>query len=98
MTMRSLVFKDTPTSVRMWQVLFAIIALTNAPALFDGTSPPLPAWLGVIGFAMFCVSYQFRHQRIALAEAGSKMSNVEKVTFGLGIVALLARVALRFSA
>ena len=98
MTMRSLVFKDTPTSVRMWQVLFAIIALMNAPALFDGTSPPLPAWLGVTGFAMFCVSYQFRHQRISLAEAGSKMSNVEKVTFGLGIAALLARVALRFNA
>ena len=94
----SVVFKDTPTSVRMWQVLFAIIALMNAPALFDGTSPPLPAWLGVIGFAMFCVSYQFRHQRISLAEAGSKMSTVEKATFGLGIAALLARVALRFNA
>lgn len=91
-------FKDTPTSVRMWQVLFAIIALTNAPALFDGTSPPLPAWLGVIGFAMFCASYQFRHQRISAAEPGSKMSTVELVTFGVGIAALLARVALRLNA
>ena len=91
-------FKDTPTSVRMWQILFAIIALMNAPALFDGTSPPLPAWLGVLGFAMFCVSYQFRHQRISLAEAGTKMATVEQVTFGLGIAALVARVALRLSA
>ena len=91
-------FTDTPTSVRMWQVLFAIIAISNAPALFDGTSPPLPAWLGVTGFAMFCVSYQFRHQRISLAEPGTKMSTVEQVTFGLGIAALLARVALRFNA
>ena len=98
MTMRSEVFKDTPTSVRMWQVLFAIIALTNAPALFDGTSPPLPAWLGVLGFALFCASYQFRHQRITHAEGGSKMSTVEQVTFGLGIAALVARVALRFNA
>ena len=91
-------FTDTPTSVRMWQILFAIISLTNAPALFDGTSPPLPAWLGVLGFAMFCVSYQFRHQRISLAQAGTKMSTVEQVTFGLGIAALLARLALRFNA
>ncbi len=91
-------FTDTPTSVRMWQILFGIIAITNAPALFDGTSPPLPSWLGVIGFVMFCVSYQFRHQRISLAEAGTKMSTVEQVTFGLGIAALLARVALRFNA
>ena len=90
-------FTDTPTSVRMWQVLFAIIAITNAPALFDGQSPPLPAWLGVAGFALFCISYQFRYQRISLAEAGSKMSTVEQVTFGLGIAALLARVALRFN-
>lgn len=90
-------FTDTPTSVRMWQVLFAIIAISNAPALFDGTSPPLPAWLGVVGFAMFCLSYQFRHQRITLAEAGSTMSSVEKVTFGAGIAALLARLALRLN-
>ncbi len=90
-------FKDTPTSVRMWQVLFAIIAVSNAPALFDGVSPPLPAWLGVGGFALFCISYQFRHQRISLAQAGSKMSTVEQVTLGLGIAALLARVALRFN-
>ena len=90
-------FTDTPTSVRMWQVLFAIIAVSNAPALFDGTSPPLPAWLGVIGFAMFCVSYQFRHQRISHAESASKMSSVERVTFVMGIAALLARVALRLN-
>ena len=91
-------FTDTPTSVRVWQVLFGIIAISNAPALFDGTSPPLPAWLGVIGFTMFGVSYQFRHQRITLAEPSTRMSTVEKVTFGLGMAALIARVALRFNA
>ena len=91
-------FTDTPTSVRMWQVLFGIIAITNAPALFDGTSPPLPSWLGVLGFVMFCVSYQYRHQRISLAEPSARMSNVEKVTFGLGIAALVVRVALRVNA
>ena len=91
-------FRDTPTSVRMWQMLFAMIALWNIPALFDDKGSLLPAWLGVGGFALFCVSYQFRHQRITLAEVGNKMSGIEQVTFGLGIAALLARVAIRFNA
>ncbi len=92
-------FTDTPTSVRVWQVLFALIALSNLPGVFASVDSSLVGWMGFVGFGLFAISYEFRHRRIVVAQKGDvqSMNAYEKVTMFVGgaliVIRLLARVA-----
>ena len=92
-------FSDTPTSVRVWQVLFAVIALSNLPGFFSATNSPLVAWMGFLGFGLFAASYEFRHRRVVAATNGDvqKMGRVELVTMIVGGALIVIRLGMRFA-
>ncbi len=92
-------FKDTPTSVRIWQVLFAVIALSNLPGVFSATDSPLVGWMGFLGFGFFSASYEFRHRRVVAATNGDvlKMGRVELVTMIVGGALIVIRLGMRFA-
>ena len=92
-------FSDTTTSVRVWQVLFAVIALSNLPGLFSATDSPLVGWMGFLGFGLFSASYEFRHRRVVAATNGGaqKMGRIELVTMSIGAALILIRLGMRFA-
>ena len=93
-------FSDTPTSARVWQVLFAVIALSNLPGLVSVTDSLLVGWMGFLGFGLFSASYEFRHRRIVAATNGDtqKMGRIELVTMSIGAALILIRLGMRFAA
>ena len=92
-------FSDTPTSVRIWQVLFAVIALSNLPGVFSATESALVGWMGFLGFGLFSASYEFRHRRVVAATNGDvqRMGRVELVTMIVGGALIVIRLGMRFA-
>lgn len=93
-------FSDTPTSVRVWQVVFALIALSNLPGFFGSTDSSLVGWMGFLGFGLFSASYEFRHRRVVAATNGSvqKMRRIELVTMIVGGALIVIRLGMRLAA
>ncbi len=92
-------FSDTPTSVRVWQVLFAMIALSNLPGAFSATDSPPVGWMGFLGFGLFSATYEFRHRRVVAATNGEvqKMGRAELVTMVVGGALIVIRLGMRFA-
>ena len=90
-------FTDTPTSVRVWQVLFALIALSNLPGVLGAADSSSTGWMGFIGFALFATSYEFRHRRVVAATRGDaqKMGSIELATMVVGGALILIRLGIR---
>ena len=90
-------FSDTPTSVRVWQVLFALIALSNLPGVFASVDSSLVGWMGFVGFGLFSVSYEFRRRRVVAAQNGDvqSMNVFEKVTMFVGGSLIIIRLVKR---
>ena len=90
---------DTPTSVRVWQVVFAVIALSNLPGVFGPTDSSLAGWMGFLGFGLFSASYEFRHRRVVAATNGEvqKMGRIELVTMIVGGALIVIRLGMRLA-
>ena len=93
-------FKDTPTSVRVWQVVFALIALSNLPNVLGGAEASSTGWMGFFGFALFSVSYEFRHRRVVAATRGDmqSMGRIELATMVAGGALIVIRLGIRVMA
>ena len=93
-------FRDTPTSVRVWQVVFALIALSNLPNVFGGAEASSTGWMGFIGFALFSASYEFRYRRVVAAARGDvqSMGRVELATMVAGGALIVIRLGIRLMA
>ena len=93
-------FKDTPTSVRVWQVVFALIALSNLPGVLGSADLSSTGWMGFFGFALFSASYEFRHRRVVAATRGDvqSMGRIELVTMVAGGALIVIRLGIRLMA
>ena len=93
-------FKDTPTSVRVWQVVFALIALSNLPGVLGVAESSSTGWMGFFGFALFSASYEFRHRRVVAATLGDLqgMGRIELATGVAGGALIVIRLVIRLMA
>ena len=93
-------FRDTPTSVRVWQVVFALIALSNLPNVLGAAETATTGWMGFFGFALFSASYEFRHRRVVAATRGDvqNMGRIELATGVAGGALIVVRLGIRLMA
>ena len=93
-------FKDTPTSVRVWQVVFALIALSNLPGVLGTADSSSTGWMGFFGFALFSASYEFRYRRVVAATRGDvqNMGRIELATMVAGGALIVTRLGIRLMA
>lgn len=92
-------FTDTPTSVRIWQVLFGALAILNLPGMLQSESSAM-SWAGVVAFSLIAASYHFRHARVVQATRGEHvaMSKLEATLLYGGVGLVVLRIVMRFSA
>ena len=92
-------FSDTPTSVRVWQVVFVLIALSNLPGVFGSSDSSLAGWMGFLAFGLFSASYEFRHRRVVAATNGDvqKMGRIELATGIVGGALIVTRLCMRLA-
>ncbi len=90
-------FKQTVNSARIWGVLFAVFALSAGYDVATAKQSILIPALGLVGFGAMAVASFITSKRLQEnGEAPSKANAMETGFLAVGIIAILARIALRY--